>query len=150
MGSASYSMNNLDIRKIFFAIDAETDKIKYVDEIIQQLKEKYSRPDTTRYEKLQLLTVLPGSWTVQKIMVTFGACRYTAIQAKELLVEKGPLISGRRIRTSINPNDELVKQFYEDDETSRVMPGKKDCVTIRKGGKRQSVQKRSMMSTLRE
>ena len=55
-----YKEIHQNIRKNSFAIDSGTgsddDKIKYFDEIIQQLKEKYSRPDTTRYEKLQLLT----------------------------------------------------------------------------------------------
>ena len=44
------------------------DKIKEFDEMINQLKEKFDSPETTRYEQLQLLTVLPRSWTVLRII----------------------------------------------------------------------------------
>lgn len=144
------------IRKNIFGLETEVsgdDKIKEFDEMINQLKEKFDSPETTRYEQLQLLTVLPRSWTVLRIINTFGASKYMATQAKELLSEKGALSAQKPTRMSTGLQDttkELVVQFFEDDETSRAMPGKNDCVTIRKEGKRQSVQKRLMMSTLRE
>ena len=63
------------------------DKIKEFDEMINQLKEKFDSPETTRYEQLQLLTVLPRSWTVLRIINTFGASKYMATHAKKLLSE---------------------------------------------------------------
>ena len=40
--------------------------------------------------------------------------------------------------------------FYESDDISRVMPGKKDFVSVKKDGERQHVQKRLILSNLRE
>ena len=44
----------------------------------------------------------------------------------------------------------LVTSFYESDETSRIMPGKKDFVTVRKPDGRVQVQKRLVLCNLRE
>ena len=43
-----------------------------------------------------------------------------------------------------------VKDYFNRDEVSRAMPGKKDCVSVRVDGKREKVQKRLLLSTLRE
>ena len=40
--------------------------------------------------------------------------------------------------------------FYECDDVSRVMPGKKDFVSMKKEGKRQQIQQRLVLSNLRE
>ena len=45
---------------------------------------------------------------------------------------------------------DTVCALYESDDTSHVMPGKKDFVSVKKEGKRQHVQKRSVLSNLRE
>ena len=44
----------------------------------------------------------------------------------------------------------LVTSFYESDETSRIMPGKKDFVTVRKPDGRVQIQKRLVLCNLRE
>ena len=59
-------------------------------ELISQLRKKFS--DTNlRSEKLTILTVLPQSWTLQKIQQEFAVTRYMARQAKNLVREKGIL-----------------------------------------------------------
>ena len=55
-----------------------------------------------------------------------------ATEAKELLNEKGALSAQKPTRMSTGLQDttkELVVQFFEDDKTSRAMPGKNDCET---------------------
>lgn len=47
-------------------------KFKDYDEMINQLKEKFSDAETTRPEKFRILTVLPKSWSVQKMVTEFG------------------------------------------------------------------------------
>lgn len=144
------------IRKYIFALNEEVkfdeNRTGELYEIIEQLKEKFTNEGTKRAEQFQLLTVLPKSWTAEKIKTTFNTTLYTATEAKRLLNERG-------VHSTIGPReasglDENIKnaamQFYEDDETSRAMPGQRDCVTIRKDGKRQAVQKRLMTTTLRE
>lgn len=46
-------------------------------------------------------------------------------------------------------NLDKIEQFYESDEISRVMPGRKDNITIVKDGVRESVQKRLLLFDLK-
>ena len=61
-------------------------------EIISQLKEKF-HSTVCRSEKVKILTALPKSWSVRKIVKEFGASTYMARQAKMLVLEKGFLSS---------------------------------------------------------
>lgn len=161
MCSESYTKKKCDeivqnVRKNLFALQPEVrneeNNSKYFDEMIEQIKEKYFAQNTTQHEKFQLLTILPRSWTIQQIIDTFNTTRHTATQAKKTLDERG-ILAQKPARVSTGLKDdtkELVMQFFESDEISRAMPGKRDCVSLRKEGKRQSVQKRLMMYTLRE
>ena len=58
-------------------------------EIIQQLKEKF--PTAGRSEKIQILTVLPKSWSIRKVQEEFGVSDFMARKAKQLVEEKGVL-----------------------------------------------------------
>ena len=60
-------------------------------EIILQLKEKFQI--TKRSEQLQILTVLPQSWTRKQIQSEFGVSHYMARKYKQLVLEKGILSS---------------------------------------------------------
>ena len=55
-------------------------------EMLQQLKEKFDRTKENSL-KLQILTVLPKSWSVRKIQVEFGVSDYMARRAKLLVKE---------------------------------------------------------------
>ena len=44
----------------------------------------------------------------------------------------------------------IVCSFYESDDISRVMPGKKDFVSVKKEGKCEHIQKRLVLSDLKE
>ena len=59
-------------------------------EMIQQLKEKF-QATKKRSEQVQVLTVLPKSWTVKKIQQEFGVSEYLARQSKKLVEERGIL-----------------------------------------------------------
>ena len=56
-------------------------------EIIVQLKGKYAKAQ--RSEKVQLLTILPKSWSFRKIEAEFVASNFMVRKAKELVREKG-------------------------------------------------------------
>ena len=120
-------------------------------EMISQLRKKFS--DTNlRSEKLTILTVLPQSWTLQKIQQEFAVTRYMARQAKNLVREKGILSTpncrgGKSLPTD---NANAVKMFYKSDAVSRVMPGKKDCVSVKKGDERVLEQKHLVLCNLKE
>ena len=67
-----------------------TETIDDRSEMIQQLKEKFqSTPQ--RSEQLQILTVLPKSWSLKKIQQEFGVSNYMTRKSKVLVKEKGVL-----------------------------------------------------------
>ncbi|KAL5500029.1 hypothetical protein EMCRGX_G006272 [Ephydatia muelleri] len=121
-------------------------------EVIGQLKEKFNST-VKRSEKVRILTILPKSWSVRKIMKEFGASNYMARQAKQLVQEKGILSSpnpkpGKTLSPTI---EEHVVAVYLSDDVSRMMPGRKDCVSFMTAeGKRESRQKRLLLCSLKE
>jgi transposase len=120
-------------------------------EMVQQLKEKF-QSTAKRNEQLQVLTVLPKSWSVKKIQQEFGVSTYMARKSKKLVEEKGILSLPDPVRgpSLLQETVDIVCAFYESDDISRVMPGKKDFVSVKKEGKRQHIQKRLVLSNLRE
>ena len=121
-------------------------------EIIEQLKEKF-HSSTDRSQKVQILTVLPKSWSIRKVEEEFGVSNYMARKAKDLVKDQGILSSPNPKHGSSSLSQatiSLVQAFYELDEVSRIMPGKKDFVSIRKGDQHAHVQKRLMLGNLKE
>lgn len=60
-------------------------------EMIQDYKEKFQQPNTTRNQRIQILTLLPKSWSNVKICNEFGASMYFVKLARSLKVENGIL-----------------------------------------------------------
>ena len=120
-------------------------------EMLQQLKEKFE-VTTKKSEKLQVLTVLPKSWSPKQIQQEFGVTLYMARKSKELVKEKGILsLPGPKPGHSLlTETVELIKSFYDSDDISRTMPGKKDYVSVKVDEKRVHVQKRLVLGNLRE
>ena len=58
--------------------------------MITQLKQKFHSL-TKKSEKVQVLTVLPVSWSIKRIADEFGASNYMARKAKKLVNEQGIL-----------------------------------------------------------
>ena len=75
-----------------------------------------------------------------------------ATQAKHLAIEKGILSTPNpKVGGGLEPDTvESVKKNCYKDEISRVMPGKKDCVTILQNGEKMKIQKRLVVGNLRE
>ena len=98
------------------------------------------------------MTLLPMSWSIKKIENEFKASNYMVRKAKTLVKSRG-------ILSMPNPNhghslcDDtivMVQNFYESDEINRVMPGKKDCISIKVNNTRISDQKRLLLGNLKE
>ena len=98
-----------------------------------------------------MLTVLPKSWLVKKVQQEFGVSEYLARQSKKLVEERGIFsLPGPSHGPSLPPETVvIVCSFYESDDISRVMPGKKDFVSVKKEGKCQHIQKRLVLSNMR-
>lgn len=130
--------------------DVHSDQTNDEGEIIKQLKEKFST--VGRSEKIQILTVLPKSWSIRRVQKEFGVSDFMARKAKQLITEKGVLSTPNPIPGHSLPQKtvELVSGFYESDEASRMMPGMKDFVLVKTDEGRIHVQKRLVLSNLRE
>ena len=78
---------------------------------------------------------------------------YMARQAKKLVQEKGILSTPNPKHGKFLPMDtqKLVESFYTSDDISRVMPGKKDTVSVMSAvGEREHRQKRLLLCNLKE
>ena len=75
-----------------------------------------------------------------------------ATKAKCLAIEKGILSTpNTKVGSGFEPDTiESVKKTSYKDEISRVMPGKKDCVTILQNGEKMKIQKRLVLGNLRD
>ena len=120
------------------------------EEIVNQLKEKFNTTEK-RSEKLQILTVLPKSWSRSKIQEEFKVTQYMARQAKNLVKEKGVMaLPNKRLPTFSKETENIILHFYKSEEISRIMPGKKDYKPVRKGGFKVQEQKHLILCNLRE
>ena len=131
--------------------DVQPDETDDEGEIIKQLKERFHSA-TNMSEKVQILTVLPKSWSVRKLQSEFGTSNYMARKLKDLVKEKGILATPNpKSGHSLAPKTvDLVCNFYETDDVSRMMSGRKDFVSVKQGERRVHIQKRLILSNLRE
>ena len=120
-------------------------------EMIMQLKEKF-QSTTSRSEKVQILTILPKSWTIRMVQSVFGVSDYMARMAKDLVRDKGILATPNPKSGHPLPlhTTDLILSFYNSDDVSRMMPGKKDFVSVKEGEERVHVQKRLVLGDLKE
>lgn len=72
-------------------IDIPADKLKLFVDLLENLKTKYHDEDTTKCEKIQILTLLPLSWSYKDIQEHFNVSDYMIRVSKQLQIESGPL-----------------------------------------------------------
>lgn len=60
-------------------------------DIITRLKEKYHDENTCRKERIQILSLMPLSWSIQKTTDVMGATQWTAKTARKLVEKHGIL-----------------------------------------------------------
>lgn len=113
----------------------ETDLVRTTDEseMLGQLKEKFHETKESSV-KIQILTVLPKSWSTRRIEREFGVSHHISQKVKSLVKVKGILSLPDPKPGHSLPQEtaDLVVAFYESDESSRMMPGKKGlCVNKR-------------------
>lgn len=140
-------------RKLFTNIQESSDDEAELleDSLLNNLKTNFSH--SARDKKLMILTCLPESWTVKRIMQEFNAPNYMVRQSKKILKDKGILESpNRKPGKSLSSEVvEAVRSFYESDEISRVLPGMKDCVSVRsENGDKVKLSKRLILCNLME
>jgi hypothetical protein len=115
--------------------------------LIAQLQEKCKL--SKKEEKIKIISLLPSSWSKQRICKEFDVTDYQVRLSRKLMKSQGVLPElknkdGHRLSNEV-VND--VIKFYEDDENSRLCPGKKECVSL---GHKVYEQNRLILYTLNE
>ena len=84
---------------------------------------------------MQILTLVPDSWSQKYCSEYFGVSEYLIRSEKELEQRKGILAqpSQKKGKKMAQETIDLVHTFYEYDENSRHLPGEKYYVSIQKG-----------------
>ena len=117
------------------------------DELIEKLKEKCALG--SKEETIKIISLLPKSWSRKKICDEFKVTDYLVRLTRDLV--KSQRILPDLTKKAGNPlSEEVVNaviEFYQEDENSRVCPGKKDCISI---GNKVYKQKRLLLLTLNE
>lgn len=118
--------------------------------MIKKLKEKCSLANNE--DKIKIISLLPDSWSRKKIVQEFGVSDYIVKLTRELVKEQGilPNLSRKKFKTI---DEEVIKnviEFYEDDQNSRLCPGKKECVSAVIENVKVQKQKRLILLTLNE
>jgi hypothetical protein len=91
------------------------------------------------------LTLLPKVWSIRKIEEEFpDTYNYKIHTAKQLLKDYGiPASPNPKPGRSLDPEVAYtVEKFYCNDSVSIVVPGKKDCVAVKKLGVQKNTNRR--------
>lgn len=132
------------------------DKVKkMLDNILKNMKRHFDNGDSS--EKLKILTLLPSDMPTEEIKGRFGekATTFLIKKSKKMVqnltsVENEMQILKKGRKKLLDETKEIVESFYNDDEISRIMPGKNDFVTVRNEGISSQIQKRLMLSSIGE
>lgn len=118
------------------------------DKLISEIKEKIKT--VPRREIIKILTLLPESWSRDKICKEFNVSEYN--KSRKLKREMGILSDPGAKQGKILPPEvsKRIKEFYESDEFSRMCPGKKEFVSVRENNIKVHKQKRLLLIILKE
>jgi hypothetical protein len=110
------------------------EKADNLDRLVDLMKNKIKI--SNRRQKIQILTIAPASWSIEKTTckTEFNVSAYMVRQARKLAKEQGilELPEQKKGKVLSEETSRCVIDFYCDDEYSRLMPGKKDFVSIAK------------------
>ena len=112
-------------------IQSRSIKEKDFNKMINQLHEKYNSTKKND-KKIMILSVLPKLRSVSKIQAEFGATQYVAVSSKKVGKEGILIKPKRKHREGLSKETILLLyEFFKSDLISRMMPGEKDCVSIK-------------------
>lgn len=123
-----------------------------LEELLNGLKEKFSSLSEKDPLRLTILTIAPDCWPIRKICSEFGTSTRMAQKAKNLKKSEGVLATPSPKSGKNLPKSTIGKviNFYEEDINSRIMPNKKDTVTVRVDCEKKKVQKRLLLSDIKQ
>lgn len=136
-------------------VDAAPSTSGFEETVVGALKEKCLR-STNPADKIFAVSVALTAYSQNKVTKLFKDCGvsdYLVRKTHAMMEQQDGMFpttvpkKGRRIPDEIV---KLVTDFYENDEYSRQLPGKKDYVSLRVDGKKVHVQKRLVLCNLKE
>jgi len=103
-----------------------------LDRLMKLMKEKIKNANFK--VKVQVLTLIPESWSRKYAAEYFEVSEHLIRKARKLRSEKGICsVPSSKIGNTISTDTvNLVQNFYQDDEYSRLMPGKGIMLASRK------------------
>lgn len=122
-----------------------------LEEMLNGLKEHFASLSLKDPQKLNILTIAPETWSVDKIASEFGCSWQLAKRSKELRASKG-ILGHTTVESARKLPEDTIKKvldFYVNDSNSRIMPGKKDVVSVKGDEGRCLIQKRLLLMDLR-
>lgn len=121
-----------------------------LEEMLDELKKKFSSLSLNDPQRLVILTIVPTSWSIKKIAREFRCSERLAKRAKQLKAAKGILgdTTAKGGKKLSETTVEKINEFYQTDSNSRVMPGVKDVKSVKIDGKRVLMQKRLLLLDL--
>ena len=122
------------------------------ENLVRDINDALSKAES-RAEKIEILTTLPVGITIPNVTKKFnGVSRRMASQALKLRKNNGYKSRPKKKRGRPLPKDTLqqIKEFYRTDEISRMMPGRKDFVSIKTDVSREKVQKRLLLHPIKD
>lgn len=123
-----------------------------IGEMLLQLKAKFAQT-TDREERWKILSILPASWSANRIHFEFNVTWRMANNVKRLVEEKGILCGPmKRIAPNVICSEivNIVKDFYLSENISHVCPGKRDYVTVNDNNEKITLQRRLVLMNLDE
>lgn len=132
--------------------NTSTDKCKDCAEILSQLKDKFQN-STDRVKKYQILSVVPKSWSANKVATTFDTTWYMANNAIKMVKQHGILFPvAKKVGSNTIPSEvvNLVKDFYRSDEVSSDRPAMSDKTVVWENGVKIEKQIKLILMNLKE
>lgn len=129
----------------------QEENINQGDGIILKLKENFEKTNDKQL-KMKILSLF-ADWSYSQIKTHFsGVTKHMISIVKKVVDEKGILASPnpKLGKTLTGEVVKRVKEFYESQEITRIMPGKKDCIKVGSGPAKETVQKRLVLCNLKE
>ncbi|XP_047127482.1 uncharacterized protein LOC124808449 [Hydra vulgaris] len=107
-------------------------KTEDLDKLILSMQEKLKTAN--RRGKIQILTLVPDSWSLRKAAEVFNISKSTITKARKLKFEKGILTLPEKTNIVRIDSDIInkVESFYCNDQFSRQLPDIKDFVSVSK------------------
>ncbi|KAJ8673070.1 hypothetical protein QAD02_004331 [Eretmocerus hayati] len=117
--------------------------------IIEKMIERFSSSSTSKAERELIMNFLPDSWSTRRKASFFSTTRYFASNVTSKKPESQSCVRSKKHLP--DGTIDTVKEFYENDDNSRIMPGMKDvkCVRVDNNVK-VFVQKRLVLYNIRE